>query len=135
MLLWITLVIFPITLFIAIKYWDECELPEAIQWIDIITCIATGLASIIMVIIICSNWIGVDADVAESHVLQESLRIRYEQAQWPNRESIAKEIENWNRNLSWKQVAQDDFWLDPFIPDVYDQFDLIDISKNGGREK
>lgn len=138
MLYWIAIAVFAVALIPLIKYWDNWDNYSLPKWVYPVTwgsVLIVGFATVVMTIILLVEWVGIDGNVASWHVRQESLQTRYEQAQWPNRESIAKEIEEWNTDLAWKKTMQDNFWFDPLIPDVYDQFDLIDISKNGGGEK
>ena len=135
MLYWIAIAVFVVALIPLIKYWDNYSLPKWVYPVTWGSVIIGGFATVIMTIVLLVNWIGIDGSVSSWHVQQKSLEARYEQAQWPNRESIAKDIEEWNTDLAWNQAMQDNFWFDPLIPDVYEQFDLIDISKNGGREK
>ena len=38
-----------------------------------------------------------------------------------------EDIREWNEDLSAKQANQNDFWIGIFIPDIYDQFEYIEL--------
>lgn len=41
---------------------------------------------------------------------------------------VIDEIQVWNENIVYGKRMQHDFWLGPFWPDIYDQFETIDYT-------
>lgn len=43
------------------------------------------------------------------------------------KKELYNQIQEWNEDLAKGKALQNDFWLGAFYPDVYDQFDFIDL--------
>lgn len=43
------------------------------------------------------------------------------------KKELYNQIQYWNEDLAKGKALQNDFWLGAFYPDVYDQFDFIDL--------
>ena len=101
-----------------------------------IASIAT-LAVIISIGFMISNCATTDAMVAENHEKYKSLTYQLENNLYDNDNDIGKkalydEIREWNEDLAYYREIQDDFWLGIFYPDVFDQFEFIEMK--GGAE-
>lgn len=40
---------------------------------------------------------------------------------------IIDEVQEWNTNLAFEKNAQRDFWVGIFVPNIYDEFDFIEL--------
>ena len=40
---------------------------------------------------------------------------------------LIEDIQSWNEDLASRKENQDDAWIGIFIPDIYDQFEFIEL--------
>ena len=90
------------------------------------------IVAIIMLIIIVVKNTNVDAYVAENQMRYEMLVYQYENNLYDNDNDLGKrdlmeDIQEWNEDLAYHREAQDDFWVGIFYPNVYDQFEFIEL--------
>lgn len=90
------------------------------------------LSTIVSVIILCTNYIGIDGDVERNQVRYDSLMYQYKNCLYDNDNDVGKkelmsEIQSWNEDLAWGKTMQRDPWIGIYIPNVYDQFDFIEL--------
>lgn len=90
------------------------------------------LVSIIMLVVIIVNNTNVDAYVSENQMRYEMLVYQYENDIYDNDNDLGKrdlmeDIQEWNEDLAYHREAQDDFWVGIFHPNVYDQFEFIEL--------
>lgn len=45
------------------------------------------------------------------------------------KKEVIDEIQDWNEDLTFYKSNQRDFWIGIFIPNIYDEFELIDYEK------
>ena len=94
---------------------------------------AIGFLSVIAsVVVLCVNYIGIDGDVERNQVRYDSLTYQYENYLYDNDNDVGKkelmsEIQSWNEDLAWYKTMQRNPWIGIYIPDVYDQFDFIEL--------
>ena len=120
-------VIFVILLVIGIigivECWDEwCIAPFAIGFLGV------GVSIFILICMYCS----VDGNIAKNNTRHDMLVYQYENDIYDNdndlgKRELIKDIQNWNEDLAWYQASQDNFWLGIYIPDIYDQFEYIEL--------
>jgi len=104
------------------------------DWYDValgITVIS-GLALFLMLIDFGLNYIGLDAKIERCNVRYEILTYQYENNFYDNDNDVGKyelmqDIREWNEDLAAKKVAQHNFWYGIFVPDIYDQFEFIEL--------
>ena len=90
------------------------------------------IGAIIMLIVIIVKNTNVDAYVAENQMRYEMLVYQYENDIYDNDNDLGKrdlmeDIQEWNEDLAYYRKAQDDFWVGIFHPNVYDQFEFIEL--------
>lgn len=90
------------------------------------------LVSIIMLVVIIVDNTNVDAYVSENQMRYEMLVYQYENDIYDNDNDLGKrdlmeDIQKWNEDLAYHRKAQDDFWVGIFYPNVYDQFEFIEL--------
>lgn len=90
------------------------------------------LSTIVSVVFLCVNYIGIDGDVERNQVRYDSLMYQYENCLYDNDNDVGKkelmsEIQSWNEDLAWYKTMQRDPWIGIYIPNVYDQFDFIEL--------
>lgn len=97
------------------------------------TIFAVGcLGTVASVAVLCANYIGIDGYVAENQVRYDSLMYQYKNNFYDNDNDIGKkelmsEIQDWNEDLARLKSNQRNLWIGIYIPDVYDQFDFIEL--------
>ena len=125
MLFWILVVIF-----IGGVMWGILD-----NWWTMLPWLISGLCgaiALVLLIILVITKVGVDATVASMNVERKSLVYQQEKSLYDNdndigKKELYKEIEKWNSSLASNKELQDDLWVGIFIPNIYDQFELIEL--------
>jgi len=91
-----------------------------------------AIAAFISGIIIIDSNAALDAKIAEKEQIRSSLVYQLENDIYENDNDLGKkkiydQIQNYNSNLAYYKGVQDDFWLGIFYPDIYDQFEFIEL--------
>lgn len=123
MLFW-TFVIIMIAGFVLFTY-DLENLGIAISVIGIFGIFAS-------VVVLAINYIGIDGYIARMNTRYETLVYQYENDIYDNDNDLGKrelmvDIQNWNEDLSSRRERQRDFWIGIYIPNIYDQFEFIEL--------
>ena len=123
MLFW-TFVIIMIAGFVLFTY-DLENLGITISVIGIFGIIAS-------VVVLAINYIGIDGYIARMNTRYETLVYQYENDIYDNDNDLGKrelmvDIQNWNEDLSSRRERQRDFWIGIYIPNIYDQFEFIEL--------
>lgn len=93
------------------------------------------IAVVASLIIMGINYIGVDGYIARMNTRYDTLVYQYENDIYDNDNDLGKrelmeDIQSWNEDLANRRVKQDDFWVGIYIPNIYDQFKLIQLEKD-----
>ena len=123
-MLFLTFVIIIIAGFVLFAY-DWENLGIAISAIGIFGIIASG-------VVLAINYIGIDGYIARMNTRYETLVYQYENDIYDNDNDLGKrelmvDIQNWNEDLSSRRERQRDFWIGIYIPNIYDQFEFIEL--------
>ena len=98
-----------------------------------ITISVIGIFGIIVsVVVLAINYIGIDGYIARMNTRYETLVYQYENDIYDNDNDLGKrelmvDIQNWNEDLSSRRERQRDFWIGIYIPNIYDQFEFIEL--------
>lgn len=98
-----------------------------------VTISAIGIFGIIVsVVILAINYIGIDGYIARMNTRYETLIYQYENDIYDNDNDLGKrelmvDIQNWNEDLSSGREDQRDFWIGIYVPNIYDQFEFIEL--------
>ena len=89
-------------------------------------------AIIISIVIMLCNYIGVDAKIERMDIERESLVYQYENDIYAfdhdnSKYELMNDIREWNETITTKQMLQDDPWIGIYIPNIYDQFEPIEL--------
>lgn len=105
---------------------------DDLNFVAVMFCVSGIIATIISLIFLASAYIGNDGYIAENKVRYDSLVYQYENDIYENDNDIGKyelmmAIQDWNEDLARYRENQDDFWIGIYIPDIYDQFEFIEL--------
>ena len=126
MIFWIV-VIFTICMVIWSIYDKWSGLPSLLITIG-------AIVTIILLIVIGLNYIGIEADVESYNTRYEMLKYQYENDFYDNDNEVGKyqlisDIRYWNEDLAYRKKIQRNFWVGIFYPNIYDQFEFIELEK------
>ena len=98
---------------------------------EIIAKISTVITCILLIIIIINNVSAVGGKVGleqryEALVYKSQTESIRDEFGLVNKDYI-DEVQEWNENIASNQRMQRDFWLGIFIPNIFDDFELIDL--------
>ena len=131
MLFWIfvILLVVGIILFILNEHWLFSDLVESLG----LNAIVAGIFGLMVTgLILIFNHAGKNGEIAYWETKREMLVYQLENNIYENDNDLGKrdlmeDIVEYNTSLARKQANQDDFWIGIFVPDIYDQFEFIEL--------
>lgn len=131
MLFWLFVILLVIGVAI-VKITDEHIYNETLFGLGAMLTVINSLCVSISVFILIFSHIGLDAKIERRNARYESLVYQYENNIYENDNDLGKkelmdDIQEWNEGLSYRKKIQDDFWLGIYYPNIYDQFEKIDL--------
>ena len=86
----------------------------------------------VSIAVLANNYIGIDGYIAQMNTRYEILVYQYENDIYDNDNDLGKrelmvDIQKWNEDLSSRRERQHDFWIGIYIPNIYDQFESIEL--------
>lgn len=140
MLFWLTIILIAVFLYIAFKLddYNGSEMLDALSFISLFVSVAMMFVAVIELIVIGSSHFGVDGYIAKMNARREMLVYQLENDIYDNENDLGKrelmtDIQSWNEDLANYKKRQDDFWLGIFTPNIYDQFEFIELEKRFGK--
>ena len=130
MLFWMTIIVIILGLILS-----EISFEHNFEILNIISVAISGLAVFALLIeiaVLSANYIGVDGYVQKMNARHDMLVYQYENDIYDNDNDLGKrelieDIQDWNEDLASRRENQDDAWIGIFIPDIYDQFEFIEL--------
>ena len=91
----------------------------------------SGAVLAIMLIIIFCQYVGVDAQVAKNKEIYNAIEYKVTSGSCRDElgllsKEVIDEAQEWNKDVTYYQNIQDDFWVGIFYPNIFDQFETID---------
>ena len=131
MVFWITLIVLLFSIMIMLisaeKNWD------AVNYISIGLTVIAAVLCIVMIFIMVGAHLGNDGYVASMRQRYDALVYQAENHLYDDdihvsKKELANQITSWNEDLAKGKINQKDQWIGIFVPDIYDEFEFIDIS-------
>lgn len=94
--------------------------------------IILGVVILFMTVAICIGNFGADAKAAKYKERYDSLVYQYENEIYCDDNvvyDLLTDIREYNEDLAYYQEIQDDFWIGVFYPNIFDQFELIELDE------
>ena len=135
--------LFILTLFLMIVSLAILLLDDYIGWkhwivpfVSLGVYVISSIAALVMTIFIIMGNISIRANVPAMRVRYESLVYQYENNLYENENDVGKkelmdQIQEWNEKIANGKTYQRDFWVGIFVPNVYDEFDFIEVESHG----
>ena len=125
----VALVIFIIV--IAIKNKISYDYHIIVDVSEVIS-VVLGVVILFMTVAICIGNFGADAKAAKYKERYESLVYQYENEIYCDDNvvyDLLTDIREYNEDLAYYQEIQDDFWIGVFYPNIFDQFEPIELDE------
>ena len=129
MIFWLFVLLAVVGIGLAVYLDDRCSdyagLPGVIG-------VLSSIVSIVMLAIIVAINTNVDGLIAKNQMRYDMLVYQYENDIYDNDNDLGKrdlmeDIQSWNEDLAYYREVQDNFWVGIFYPNVYDQFEFIEM--------
>lgn len=94
--------------------------------------VVLGVVILFMTVAICIGNFGADAKAAKYKERYDSLVYQYENEIYCDDNvvyDLLTDICEYNEDLVYYQEIQDDFWIGIFYPNIFDQFELIELDE------
>lgn len=117
---------------IAIKDKISDDYYDIIVDVSEVISVVLGVVILFMTVAICIGNFGTDAKVAKYKERYDSLVYQYENEIYCDDNvvyDLLADIREYNEDIAYYQEIQDDFWLGVFYPNVFDQFELIELDE------
>ena len=131
MIFWICVILLIIgAIGMRINY-DRCLNLEVLSFATLMVGVIGFVISCMMLI---ANFSNASGGMKANWMRYESLVYQLENDIYDNDNDIGKrelykKIQEWNESLAWNKEAQDNFWIGIYNPNIYDEFNFIDLEE------
>ena len=129
MIFWIFIILTALLLFAATKCFEsDCELSGLLAGLAG----ATALISFVLLIIILVCNCGAKGTLAAQREKYKAIIYKVETESYRDEFGVINkdyidEIQSWNEGLAYDKAVQRNFWIGIFIPNIYDEFETIEL--------
>ena len=136
MIFWIFLILLAISVFFLVLYYKKWDnYPYNKDWIEVVSIfvsVASALVVLIMSIFVIIANVGVEGKIASNEQRYESLVYQVENEVYENDNDLGKydlynQVREWNEDLAEGKAMQNNFWFGIFYPDIFDEFEFIEL--------
>lgn len=134
MLFWLSIIILLAGIGIYIWYNEFSNYKGWIENLYFTLNMVGSITTIISITIMLVTHFGINAEINKWEQTYNSLVYQYENAvlDWDDdavgKKELYNQIQKWNEDVAWYKSAQRDFWIGTYIPNVYDQFEFIELT-------
>lgn len=132
------IVLFLVFTFVCVKTFKKDTSLDSLK--NFIILLSSGMVALFFLIAsICETaslidiYTKIDSDVASWKKQYESIVYQLENNMYKDNNiglrDLMSRVEYWNSDLARRKERADNFWTGIYYPDVYDQFQFIDLSK------
>lgn len=105
----------------------------ALEILAAATSLVSGIIVAIMLIVIISNNFGAQGEKLSNQQTYDSLIYKSQTESIRDEFGIVNkeyidEVQAWNEDIAKYKNWQRDFWIGIFVPNIYDEFETIDLS-------
>ena len=122
------LILFIILFFIFIFASKQCEKLGTMESVCETIAIVFAITTIISFFIIVLNHATINGTIASKNQQYDLILCQINNNDLGLKETI-NQINEWNTDLAFMKALQHDLWLGIYIPNIYDQFEFIDLNK------
>lgn len=135
MLFWLFLIVLAIGIGLIIWYEYSDQYNDWQLATGAIATVVAGLAVAISIGCFINAYGRADAYVVQHQARYDSLVYQLENDLYDNdndlgKKELYKEIQGWNEDLAYNKEIQDNFWLGIYYPNIYDQFEFIELRQS-----
>lgn len=120
-----------IGLYVSLRIRDE-DISDIVTFCSAIIIVVSGIILIVQIVIAILSNLGNEGLIESNHERYKSLVYQLENGLYDNdndigKKELYKEIQEWNENLASGKALQHDFWIGVYYPDIFDEFDYINL--------
>lgn len=122
---------------LAVAFIDEIDFREYFSYVFGLLAIIGWIVFLIMCVIAIVANVGAKGNIAANEQLYTSLVYQLEHDLYDNDNDIGKrelyeKVTKWNSDLACGKAMQHDLWVGIFYPDIYDNFEFIELPEITG---
>lgn len=133
MIFWIfvILTILGIALFFIADYFGGYS--DALEFSSVIIPSLSGIIAVVMLVFIANNNLRAQGEKLSNQQTYDSLIYKSQTESIRDEFGIVNkeyidEVQAWNEDIAKYKNWQRDFWIGIFVPNIYDEFETIDLS-------